>query len=84
MLGDVTVLMLKMKATQALYKVRLIALVIRETLTGQSYVYEVLHPHVLQIYQTVKSIFFFQQDNASIPAIWQGTVCSLVISYHTP
>ena len=45
------------------------------------YVDKVLHPNVLQIYQTVGSNFFFQQDNVSIPSIWQGTVCKLVMSY---
>ena len=64
-----------------MYKVRLICIVICGTLTGQRYVGEVLHPHVLQIYQTVGKKVLFQQDNASIPAIWQGAVCKLVISY---
>ena len=51
------------------------------TLTCQHFVDQVLHPHVLQIYQTVICNFLFQQDNANIPAIWQGTVCKLVMSY---
>ena len=51
------------------------------SLTGQHYVDEVLYPHVLQIYQTDGNNFLFQQDNSSIPAIWQGTVCKLVMSY---
>ena len=38
-------------------------------------------PTCLQIYQTVGNTFLFQQDNASIPAVWQGTVCELVMSY---
>ena len=42
---------------------------------------EVLHPHVLQICQTFGNNFLFQQDNASIPAIWQGTICKLAMSY---
>ena len=42
---------------------------------------EILRPHVLQIYQTVANNFLFQQDNASVPAIWQGTECNLVMSY---
>ena len=47
----------------------------------QRYLDEGLHPYVLQIYQTVWNNFLVQQDNASIPAIWQGTVCKLVMSY---
>ena len=45
------------------------------------YADEILHPHVLQIYQTVGNNFLFQQDIATISAIWQGTVCKLVMSY---
>ena len=43
-----------------MYKVRLICIVIRGSLTGQRYVDEVLHPHVLQIYLTVGNNFLFQ------------------------
>ena len=57
-----------------MYKVRLICIVFRGSLTG-------LHPHVLQIHQTVGNKVLFQQDIASIPAIWQGTVCKQVMSY---
>ena len=67
------ILMLKKRRPPwALYKVCLICIVIRGSLTGQRYVDEVLRPHVLQIYQTVGNNFLFQQDKASIPAIWQG------------
>ena len=38
-------------------------------------------PTCLQVNQTVGNNFLFQQDNASIPAICQRTVCKLVISY---
>ena len=31
--------------------------------------------------QSVGNNFLFQQDNVSIPAVWQGTVCRLVMSY---
>ena len=75
------ILMLKKRRpSYALYKVRLICKVIRRSLTGQRYVDEVLHPHVMQIYQTVGNNFRFQEDNSSIPAIWQGNVCRLVMS----
>ena len=78
MLGDVTVLMLKMKATQALYKVRLICI----SNSWVTYRHGVLHPHVLQIYKTVKKKNLFQQDNANIPAIWHELF--VVLSYHIP
>ena len=42
---------------------------------------EVLHLRVLQIYQNVGNNFLFQQHNASISAIWQGTVCNPIMSY---
>ena len=45
-----------------------------------TYVDEVLHPHAVQMYQTVGNNLLFQQANASIAAIWQGTVCKLVMS----
>ena len=64
-----------------MYKVLLICIVIWGSLTGQGYVDEVLHPHYLQIYQTVGNNLLFQQANASIAAIWQGTVCKLIMSY---
>ena len=64
-----------------MYTVRLICKVIQGSLTDQRYVDEVLHPHVLQIYQTVRNISLFQQDNISIPAILQGTVCKLTMLY---
>ena len=72
--------MLKRRPLLALYEVRLICIVIRGSLTCQRYVDEVLHPHFLQIYQTDGSNFLFQQDNVSIPVIWQGTVCKRVMS----
>ena len=58
-----------------------ICIVIQGSLTDQRYVDEVLHPHVLQIYQTDRNISLFQQDNTSIPAIWHGHVCKLAMSY---
>ena len=61
-----------------MYKVRLICIVIMGSLTCQCYVDEVLHPHVLHIYQTVGRNI--QQNNASIPAIWKGTVCKLFMA----
>ena len=64
----------KRRQPWALYKARLICIVIWGSLTGQRYVDQVLNQHVLQIYQTVGNNFLFQQDNASIPTIWQGTV----------
>ena len=73
--------MLKKKATLSFVKCSFNFKEIRWSLPCQRYVDESLHPHVLQIYQTVGNIFYFQQDNASIPAIWQGTVCKLVMSY---
>ena len=76
------ILMLKKKATLSfLYTVCLICIEISRSLIGQHYVEEVLHQHVLQIYQTVGINFLFQQDTASIPVTWQGTICKLVMSY---
>ena len=50
------ILMLKIRRPPwTLYKVRLFCIVIRWSLTGQRYVDEVLHPHILQIYQTVEN-----------------------------
>ena len=71
----------KRRPPLALYEVRLICTVFRNSLTGQRYLDEVFYPHVLQIYQTLGSNYFFQQDNVSMPAIWQGTVCKLLMSY---
>ena len=79
--GDIILMLRKRRQPWALYKVCLICIVIWLSRTGQRNVDEVLHPYVLQIYQTVGNNFLFQQDNASIPAIWQGTVCKLVMSY---
>ena len=44
--------------------------------SGQLYVNEGLHTHVLPIHQTVGNNFIFQHDNSSMPAVWQGTVAS--------
>ena len=66
----------------ALYEVCLTCIVTRRSLTI-CYVGEFLHTHVLPIYQTVGNNFLFQQDNVSVPAIWQGTVC-ISWSCHTP
>ena len=51
-----------------MYKVRFICIVIKGSLTGQPNVDEVLHPHVLQIYQTVENIF---SSNKTMPAYLQ-------------
>ena len=56
-------------------------IVFRGSLTCQRYVDEIFRPHVLQIYLTVGNNVLFQQDISSTPAIWQGTVCRLGISY---
>ena len=47
-----------------MYKVRLIYIVIRGSLTCQRYVDEVLHTHIMQIYQTV-GIFFSSSKTIS-------------------
>ena len=70
------------RPTRDLYKVRLICILNWWSLKGHCYVDEVLPLHVLQIYQTVGNSFLFQQDNASIPTIWQGLFASW--SCHTP
>ena len=75
------IMLRKRRPLRALYKVRLICILIWGSLTGHCCVDEVLHPHVLPIYQILGNNFLFQQDNASIPAIWQGTVCKLVVPY---
>ena len=73
--------MLKKSHQHGKVMVSSICIVIRGSLTGQRYVDEVLHPHVLPLYWTVGTIFLFQQDNAPIPAIWQGTICKLAMAY---
>ena len=65
----------------ASYKVCLICIETRGTLTGQCYVDEGLHVHVMPIYQNVWNNFLFKQDNVSIPAMWQVTVWKLAMSY---
>ena len=69
----------KRRPPWAVYKVCLICIVIRWPLTGQRYVDERLQQHVLPIYQTFWNKFLFQEDNAGIPAIWEGTVWKLVM-----
>ena len=60
--------MLKRRPPQALYKVRLICIVIWRSLTGQRYVDEVLHPHVLQIIRLLETIF---SSSKTMPAYLQ-------------
>ena len=76
----VYILMLKKKATLSFVYVnlmaRLICIAIPGPLSGQSYVYKSF-THMLYLGNT----FLFQHDNAPIPAIWQWTVCKLIMSW---
>ena len=71
----------KRRPPWASHNVCLIRIKNRGSLPGQRYKDEGLHPHVLPIIRTVGNILFFQQDNASIPAIWQGNVLKLIMAY---